>query len=390
MKTCTKQLARLVLACTLLLSALAASAEVLVQRTPDEGLQPRLVTAADGGVHLLYFKKRLSAPSAREGNLYYRQFDTETRRFGLPVRVSSQGFDLQTFAIARASMAIDAGGRAHVLWYLPRDNAYFYTRSDEQRTRFEEQRSVVAEFSEGIDAAGDVAAQGGQVAIVWGAGALSAEQSRTVYARFSRDTGASFGPELRVGNTELGACACCSLAAEFDPSHALQLAYRSAIDGVGRHMQRLTLHSEAATLAESGARLRGDYAPLQSLQEWEMSSCPLSTNDFALDSEGEPWLAFETEARVVVMASGQAARAVTPPSTQTRQKNPAIAVSASGDILTAWGEAISHSKGGALRAQIEPSATSAGAWRLAEELTIPNYSFPAAAAIGASDFLLLW
>ena len=47
------------LAILLLLCSVVARAEVFVTSTPDGGLQPRLVTAADGGVHLLYFKKRL-------------------------------------------------------------------------------------------------------------------------------------------------------------------------------------------------------------------------------------------------------------------------------------------------------------------------------------------
>ena len=75
---------------------------------------------------------------------------------------------------------------------------------------------MVTQFIEGVDAAGDVAAVGNQVALLWGAGALSSEESRTVYARFSDDGGVSFGPELQVGNRDIGACACCSLAAEFD------------------------------------------------------------------------------------------------------------------------------------------------------------------------------
>ncbi len=370
--------------------SMTAQSEVIVMRTPDEGVQPRLVTSADGGVHLLYFKKRLSAPSAREGNLYYRQFDLKTRSFGLPVKVSSSAFDLQTFAIARAGMAIDGGGRAHVMWYLSREGKFLYARSDAKRKAFEDQRSVVTEFSEGIDAGGDVAAQGDQIALIWGAGALSAEQERTVYARFSNDGGASFGPELRVGNKDLGACACCSLAAEFDQQHRLQIAYRSAIDGIGRHMQRLTLFSDSPSLAEAGNRLRGEYAPLQESQKWEISSCPLSTNDFAIDSESNLWLTFETAARVIHMGSDGLAKAVTEPSSETRQKNPAIAVNSTGQVLTVWGEAISHSKGGTLRAQLESSNGELLDWELPIEQTIPNYSFPAAAAVGEEDFLLVW
>lgn len=378
------------LAILLLLCSVVARAEVFVTSTPDGGLQPRLVTAADGGVHLLYFKKRLSAPSAREGNLYYREYLREERRFGLPVKVSSTAFNLQTFAIARASMAFDGEGRAHVVWYLPRENRYLYARSDAQRLQFEEQRSLVSEYIEGVDAAADVAAEGNQVAIVWGAGALSAEQERTVYARFSDDGGESFGAEQRVGNKDLGACACCSLAAEFDPQGRLSIAYRSAIDGVGRHMQWLTLHAETPSLATANEALRGDYSPLQPLQEWEMSSCPLSTNDFALDTNGEPWVAFETAARIIRLKANGTAAAVQEPATQTRQKNPSIAVAANGDVLTAWGEAISHSKGGALRAQLEDANGVIIEWELGTEITLPNFSFPAAAAIGGNDFLLLW
>ena len=374
----------------LLLCSVVARAEVFVTSTPDGGLQPRLVTAADGGVHLLYFKKRLSAPSAREGNLYYREYLREERRFGLPVKVSSTAFNLQTFAIARASMAFDGEGRAHVVWYLPRENRYLYARSDAQRLQFEEQRSLVSEYIEGVDAAADVAAEGNQVAIVWGAGALSAEQERTVYARFSDDGGESFGAEQRVGNNDLGACACCSLAAEFDTQGRLSIAYRSAIDGVGRHMQWLTLHAETPSLAAANEALRGDYSPLQPLQEWEMSSCPLSTNDFALDTNGEPWVAFETAARIIRLKANGTAAAVQEPATQTRQKNPSIAVAANGDVLTAWGEAISHSKGGALRAQLEDANGVIIEWELGTEITLPNFSFPAAAAIGGNDFLLLW
>jgi len=378
------------LAILLLLCSVVARAEVFVTSTPDGGLQPRLVTAADGGVHLLYFKKRLSAPSAREGNLYYREYLREERRFGLPVKVSSTAYNLQTFAIARASMAFDGEGRAHVVWYLPRENRYLYARSDAQRLQFEEQRSLVSEYIEGVDAAADVAAEGNQVAIVWGAGALSAEQERTVYARFSDDGGESFGAEQRVGNNDLGACACCSLAAEFDTQGRLSIAYRSAIDGVGRHMQWLTLHAETPSLATANEALRGDYSPLQPLQEWEMSSCPLSTNDFALDTNGEPWVAFETAARIIRLKANGTAAAVQEPATQTRQKNPSIAVAANGDVLTAWGEAISHSKGGALRAQLEDANGVIIEWELGTEITLPNFSFPAAAAIEGNDFLLLW
>lgn len=364
----------------------SAAAEVRVQATPDGGVQPRLTVDESGNVHLLYFKKRLSTPRAREGNLYYRQYLVEQQRFGLPVKVSSRAFDIRTFSIARASVAVGGDGRVHAIWYLPRDNQYFYTRSNEERTQFETQRPVVERFGEGLDAGADVAAIGTQVAVVWGAGDLSREYERTVYGRFSRDSGATFGPELQMGNTALGACACCALATDFGAQDELSIAYRSAIEGVGRHMQTLTLQF-------SGSEIRsGAYGELSPLQEWELSACPLSTNDIAADAESNQWLVFETEARIMQMKlQGEApAMPVGDPFVETRQKNPAIAVNGAGDRLIVWGEAISHPRGGRLNMSLfgaDGSRLDAG---FDAEIEMPEFSFPAAAQLPNGDFIVLY
>ncbi|MGE4629856.1 MAG: hypothetical protein AAEC86_05380 [Pseudohongiellaceae bacterium] len=73
-----------------------------------------MVQDAEGTIHLLYFRKRLNRPAAREGNLYYRQYDSVENQFGLPVKVSSQAFAMQTFSIDRATMAVGGDGRIHV------------------------------------------------------------------------------------------------------------------------------------------------------------------------------------------------------------------------------------------------------------------------------------
>jgi hypothetical protein len=364
----------------------AAAAEIHIQETPDGGVQPRLSVDENGNVHLLYFKKRLSAPSAREGNLYYRQYSLTQKHFGLPIKVSTAAFNIMTFSIARASLAVGGDGRIHAVWYLPRENQYFYSRSDAERTTFEQQRPLVTEYSEGLDAGADIAAIGSQVAIVWGAGNLSREDERTVYGRISGDSGASFSAEMRLGNTELGACACCSLATDFGDENQLSIAYRSAIDGSGRHMQQLSLQ-----VVEGGLR-GGRYRELSSLQEWELSACPLSTNDIAVDAAANQWLVFETEARIVQLKleSDEAATAVAEPLTRTRQKNPAIAVNASGERLIVWGEAISHAKGGSLNMQLFAANGLVITTGWEQEITIPDFSFPAAAELPNGDFLVLY
>ena len=363
-----------------------SQAEVIIQATPDNGVQPRITVDADGTVHLLYFKKRLRAPAAREGNLYYRQYLPEQHRFGIPVKVSSQAYDLQTFSIARASMAVDGEGRVHVIWYLPRESQFFYSRSNLERNRFEPQQAMVTRFGEGIDAGADIAAFGSRVAVVWAAGNLSREFERTVFTRISVDYGASFGDELEISNPDLGACACCSLAADFSDNSSLQVAYRSAIGGIGRHMQLLSIDFKENEI--SGV----SYGPVNALQEWEVSFCPLSTNDIALDVNADQWLVFETESRIIQinLQDPHVPKAIAEPFIQTRQKNPTIAFNRRDERLIAWGEAISHARGGRLNIRLFDADGEPEDYLLPEEITIPNFSFPAAAGLANGDFLVLY
>ena len=367
--------------------AIQAHAEVpsvTIAATPDDGIQPRLVTDQNGGVHLLYFKKRLRAPAAREGNLYYRQYLTEEGRFSPAVKVSSTAFNLQSYAIARAALAIDGEGRAHVLWYQPRSDNYFYARSNPERNNFEQQQSMVKEFITGHDAGGDIAADGNKVAIVWGAGDLSREAERTMFARFSHDGGASFGREIMISNPDYGACACCSMAAEYLNDDALLVAYRSAIDGIGRHMQLLTVNGVDNSPTGSS------YQEMQKLREWEASFCPLSTNDIASDLSERSWLVFETESRIIQMAlpDGEP-EAVGEPFTETRQKHPAIAFNDQGQRLIVWGEAISHTRGGRLNMRLFDSDGPVAGFEFSDEVAIGDFSFPAVAALPGGAFLVL-
>ena len=361
-----------------------AFAEIIIQPTPDQGLQPRLSVDDNGNVHLLYFKKRINRPASREGNLYYRSYDHETGQFSLPVKVSSSAFSMQTFSIARASMAISEDGRVHAFWYYPKTSEMIYSRSNPERTMFETQRSMVSVFQEGIDAGGDIASIGSSVALVWGAGKLTEEHQRTMFARFSDDYGKTFGDEVMVSNPDLGACACCSLAADYAGSSDLVIGYRSAIDGVGRHMQVLTLENISQGI--TGAF----YGEMSELQEWEASFCPLSTNDIGRTGE-QRWLVFETQNRIMRMElmSQNPAYAVGAPFSETRQKNPALAINQIGEQLIVWGEAISHSRGGRLNLKLLNKDGSNAEYSFTENIMINDYSFPAAASLPNNDFIVL-
>ena len=357
--------------------------------TPDDGIQPRLVNDSEGGLHLLYFKKEVNKPAQRRGNLFYREYHSNSDRWLEPVKVSSEAFAVQSFSIARSSMDIDASGRIHVVWYLPRENEYHYSRSDVERSHFEEQRSLVSEYSVGLDAAADVASKGESVAIIWGAGDLNSEQTRTVYGRFSQDSGATFGPEQILGDPKLGACACCSLAADYDHNGQLQIAYRSAINGSGRHMQFLSVGDNS----DSG--IQQDYAPVAPLQQWELSACPLSTNDISSNDE-QSWLVFESQNKTLLAPLGEQSsdtaeqiRTIAEPLSKTRQKNPSLAVNKDKWKLVAWGEAISHSRGGRLNlGLLNPTGEKVDIEM--PEINIPDYSFPAIGALEDGSFVVLY
>ena len=360
--------------------------EVIIEPTPDGGIQPRLRVDDKGGIHLLYFKKRINRPSSREGNLYYRQYDTETRQFRLPVKVSSSAFSMQTFSIARAAMALTDDGRVHVMWYYPRSTEMIYSRSNPERTIFEEQRSMVRQYQDGIDAGGDIAALGSEVAIIWGAGDLSAEHERTMFARFSHNSGENFGDEIIISNPDLGACACCSLAGDYLREEDLIVAYRSAIDGVGRHMQLLTLENVNNQI--TGAY----YGSMHKEQKWEASFCPLSTNDISRGSDNQRWLVFETESRIMELdlTTQDKVSPIGEPFIETRQKNPALAINQNGERLIVWGEAISHSRGGRLNMRLFNIEGHNTDYDMIQEINIPDYSFPAVAALPNNDFLVLY
>jgi len=109
------------------------------QPTPDGGIHPRMFQDRQGDVHLLYFRKRSTSPRAREGDLFYRQYDAASQDWGSAVKVSSQSFNFAD-PIYRANFAIDGEGRIHVIWYQSRPDQFFYSRSSPQRTEFELQR----------------------------------------------------------------------------------------------------------------------------------------------------------------------------------------------------------------------------------------------------------
>ena len=366
-----------------------AQARVLIKSTPDEGIQPRMVNDKNGDVHLLYFKAR-EGEEAKIGNLYYRQYIQDKNTWSHRVRVTTQSYS-HLDAVGRAGIAVDGDGRIHVVWYQVRPEQYFYTRSNVVRTGFEPQRSIVMDNLEGLDAGADITARGRTVAIVWAAGDLMHEAKRSVYAIISLDGGISFGEEQQFSDPAKGVCACCGLAADLIQDNELAVAYRSAVNGNGRHMQLLSADLQQGQISGSSDY----YKVLHPLQQWNLAGCPVTTNSFTEGNNPGAWLVFESEGRIIQLnlRDSNSISPVDASSTMVRQKNPVIAFNDRNEKLVAWGEAAGHVSGGVLKFRLFSNTTvesSEPGPELNQHTNIPNYSFPAAAALRDGSFLILY
>lgn len=349
-----------------------ADSMVEVGRVPDQGIQPRLIVGSNGEIHLVYFKKSAGQEKSRQGNLYYRQWNAGAGQWHPPVKVSSRQYS-HLGPVSKASVAVDDEGRIHVIWFLPTSGAYRYARSNTERTHFEAERNPVTAHNEGLEAEASIVVRGANVTISWHAGDLSQEYKRAVYTLTSSDNGKIFGRIKRASNPGLGACACCSLATAFNDQGQLQIAYRSAIRDKGRHMQFLTVG-----FLEEDSNLR-------TVGEWNISSCPVSTN--ALMGE---WLAFETQGRIQMMNVTENKDAEPVRESKVRQKHPAIAVNSDGDRLIVWGEAAGYFEGGSLQMQKFDSQGTPIQTEDHSSLKIPQFSIAATVARTDGSFLVLY
>ena len=386
-----------------LLENVLPDSRVQLLRVPDGGIQPRAETDAKGTTHLLYFlpaQSPTTAAQAQSGHLYYRQLAAEAQQWSPAIQVSTAVYS-HNDAIGKASLAIDTAGRVHVIWLELDPVSFRYTRSNLQHSAFESPRSMVSIHLLGIEAEPALAVSGTRVAITWHAGDMLDEAQRAVYARTSSDAGATFGPEQQISDPDLGACACCGLAATYRPDETLLVAYRSAIDSIGRHMQ----------LLQSASNKR----QTKMLDAWELNACPVTSNQFAQDfatlaalspTQAQPlWLVFETRGEIRLYDdSGGQMRGVRPAAAGLRQKHPALAINTNGQRLLAWGEGNGYKSGGRLNWQLfnpagatidgtteeTTDSTSGIDTKPAKELQIPDYSVAAVAPRTNNSFVLIY
>jgi len=147
----------------------------------------------------------------------------------------------------------------------------------------------------------------------------------------------------------------------------LQVAYRTAIENTGRHMQ-LFMNGKTDQIGE-----------------WFIDACPVSTNQFNGQS-----LVFETEGRVYLhRMDNYTSVALAPDVESKRQKHPSVAENDTGIRLIVWGDAPGYVAGGLLNAAAVLPDGSVAAINV-PEVSIQDYGAAAVEWLTADQFLVLY
>lgn len=374
----------------------AQSAAVRLVRVPGGGIQPQAAVDGQGTVHLVYFRGE-----PRHGDLFYVRRAAGDAGFSEPIRVNSQdGSAIAIGTIRGAQIALGRAGRVHVAWNgsavaepkgppnledpAARASApMLYTRLNEARTAFEEQRNLMRRTF-GLDGGGSVAADpNGNVYVAWhgkAPGAPEGEAGRRVWIARSADDGKTFSEERPAWEEQTGACACCGLRCFADRKGAVYLLYRSAWQSVHRDIFILVSRDHAAGFR--GGRLH----------PWQINACPMSSMAFA-EGPGGVVGAWETQGQVYFanLDSDRPEQSppVAVPGEARGRKHPAVAVNRRGELILVWTEGTAWGRGGSVAWQVfRPDGTPTS--ERGTQSGVPPWSFAATAADAAGDFTIYY
>ncbi len=350
-------------------SQVTATPSLSLERVPDNGIQPRLFTDNKGQMHLIYFK-RVSSTSRGPalGKLYYR-YRISRERWSEAEVVS--GLFRHGDAVRKASVVAGDAGSIHVVWFTSdKAPAYYYNRRIDDK--FQTPRSIVKTNLNGVETEASIAVLGKQVSIVWHAGSMLEESTRQVFRMLSTDNGETFGREVAISERRLGVCACCGLTSSLQSDDEFLVAYRSAVNDSGRHMQLL--------------KFNGDWQT-NNIGEWNLTTCPVSSNSLTGN-----WLVFETKGVLYKFDVRKDAPSIQVSSKEDtkRQKHPDIAIGDVGEQLITWGEGPGYFDGGILNLQLRGVDGTLLSTPDTSGTEIPRFSVAAAAYTVKSGFVVLY
>jgi len=356
---------------------------------PNNGIQPQVATAADGTVHLIYYKG-----DDRAGDIFYVRQNPKSENFSDPISVNSHpGSAIAVGTIRGAQLALGKNNRVHVIWNgsgkskatIAGEEAIplLYTRLNEAGSAFEPERNLIT-AAHGLDGGSSIAADSfGNVYAAWHAKIPGfpndgSEEHRAVFVSRSTDEGKSFAPETQATTARTGACGCCGMRAFADSNGAVYILYRGAEAKVNR--------DEVLLISPKPG------APFQIAKRhpWKIETCPMSSA-FLSQAGGGVLAAWETAGQVFVSSIDSKQNVSTPfsPPGSAKRKHPVAVLNNKGTVLIVWTEGTAWQKGGSAVWQLfDSSLKPSGEQSRADG--VPVWSFVAAYAKPNGDFVLIY
>jgi hypothetical protein len=364
-------------------STVNAETKVKLAKTPNEGIQPKVIVDGSGTIHLVYYKG-----DAQSGNIYYSRKNSGDD-FTAPIRINSvPDSSVAMGTIRGAQFAVDRHNRIHVVWNGSRNTKpenhhgppMFYARLKEDGSEFEDQRIISGDWP--VDGGGAVAVDASdRVFIFWHSGEEGAEDAnRSIYARISSDQGASFGGETVISPEGTGVCGCCAMQATVDHKENVYVVYRTARNGNQRDINLL--------MSQDG----GEHFSDKILDKWTLEACPMSSMSFC-ETEKNMLVGWETEQQVrflpVDLGQLKTGKIITPTDKAKSMKHPVFASSPDGDFLLVWAEGTGWKQGGTIAWQKYDSFGKA-AEKVNRSITeVPMWSFLAAYYSQSEDTFII-
>lgn len=248
-----------------LLACFSPASQAQTPTVIQDARQPQLAVAGGKGVFLV---------AGRSSDILLWRSDDSGATFGEPVTVG--GFDKLALGMRRGPrvavtpdrvlVAAIGGEKQHselMLWASEDGGASF---DDGRRLN-----SVAESAREGLfemDAAGE------HVAVVWLD--LRNDGKTEIYGAFSKDGGASFGPDRMLYASPSGSvCECCCPAVDVAEDGQVAVMFRNNLDG-NRDMYVMTSPDGGASFGP---------AVKQGTQSWKLDACPMDGGDVGIDGE---------------------------------------------------------------------------------------------------------
>ena len=378
-------------------SKIKAKVRVRLQRLPHEGIQPQVVADDRGVLHVLYY-----SGEPRGGNVFYTRSTDGGATFSSPLQVNGSGSAIAAGTIRGAQMVLGRRGRVHVAWNgsseaklrgpINPDSGkpgapMLYSRMNDAGTAFEPERNVMHR-SFGLDGGGSVAADpAGNVYVAWHGIPLDAksgagpegEARRQVWIARSENDGGTFVTEEKAGEQTTGACACCGMKVFASRRGSVHALYRSATEAVHRDIYLISSKDQ-------GKSFQGGL-----LHKWEINACPMSSMDFAENSNTIIG-AWETGGQVYWVRIEGIPKSIDPtaaPGTAKGRKHPRVAINANGEMLFVWTEGTGWQRGGSVAWQMYDRAGQATSEK-GLVAGVPVWSFAAPAVSPDGSFTILY